>query len=309
VNLFTLFSGGGGGDIGAKNAGITSIGGIEYDAKIANVARQNGVEVTTADILECDPASFPKPDILHASPPCPNFSVAKVGAKETDNDLALARKVAEFIEVWRPKYFTLENVYLYRKSQSWAIIRDTLYKLGYSFSLDHVNFANFGVPQTRKRMMIRAVNGLGCFMPPPMPAPVKWVGWYEAVEDLIPTFKDDTFTDWQWKKIPDKYKTFLFNAKDSGSERGKGYRDIHEPAFTIQTSPNLLKAFLFEGRAGGNRDLQVKEKHEPSMTVANGDMPAFTTTASVAKRQTRGFMNGRIVRLPPPRISPVSNFA
>jgi DNA (cytosine-5)-methyltransferase 1 len=253
---FTLFTGGGGADIGMQLAGITPVGGIEYDPEIANVARANGLHVTTADILQCDPRDYPKPDILHASPPCPNFSLAKTNAEETEHDIAMAVKVAEFVEVMKPKYFTLENVYKYRQSKSWSIIRDALYRLGYGFSLDHVNFADLGVPQTRQRMIIRAVRG-AFFSPPSITKTVeKWIGWYKAVEDLIPTFEDDVFADWQWDRMPEKYKT-------------------------------LTKTFIVSGEnnTGGN------------LTIRRGDEPCYTLTATGYKRPTRGFMNGRVVRL------------
>ena len=293
----SLFTGGGGADIGLKDAGINMIGGIEYDSEIANVARLNGIEVTIADILECDANLFPGVDFLHASPPCPNFSIAKAGAKETEYDKALARKVSEFIEVMKPKYFTLENVYKYRKSESWAIIRDTLYKLGYGFSLDHVNFADLGVPQTRKRMIVRAIRGLGCFMPPPLLKPVKWVGWYEAVKDLVRTFEDDKFADWQLKRMPDDIKEHLLISRCHGGSEVQGTRNGLMPAFTITSNTGGHKAFIVSGGASNFIADGTSNDYGKSMTIVNGNMPAFTITASIEKRPTRGFINGRIVRL------------
>lgn len=144
MNGATLFSGFEGVGVGMKAAGVRHLYGIEYDNAIADVARKNGFHTITADILECNPADFERPDILHASPPCPNFSNAKAGAEETPHDMALAAKVAEFVTVLLPDFFTLENVYQYRTSRSWQTIARALLEHGYSFNYWHVNSANYG---------------------------------------------------------------------------------------------------------------------------------------------------------------------
>ena len=159
----SLFTGFGGWDVGARAAGFDLAWGVEYIPEIAAVANANlGGHVRVGDILDMDPTTFEQVDALHVSPPCPNFSVAKTGRGETENDIALGRKVAEFIMVHRPRIFTLENVWGYRHSESWVIILETLNSLGYWFDMAHVNAADFGVPQTRKRMIVRAVLGDGC---------------------------------------------------------------------------------------------------------------------------------------------------
>jgi DNA (cytosine-5)-methyltransferase 1 len=115
----SLFSGFGGADLAAIAAGLNPIWAVEYEADIAAVYRDNlGDHVTVADILTLDPKDFERPDFLHASPPCPNFSNAKANGEETEHDIALAQKVADFVTVLLPDFFTLENVYQYRESKS-----------------------------------------------------------------------------------------------------------------------------------------------------------------------------------------------
>ncbi len=141
----SLFSGGGGADIGAKAAGLELAWGVEYVPEIAEVANANlGQHIKVANILDCSPFNFDRVDVLHASPPCPSFSVAKAGGTETDLDIALARKVAEFATVLQPDVFTLENVQAYQKSKSWRIIEQALWGAGYWLSVNVVNFADMG---------------------------------------------------------------------------------------------------------------------------------------------------------------------
>ena len=114
------FTGFGGMTLGAIDARLTVVFGAEYDPKIAEVYRLNiGDHIRVCNLLEVDVSEFPRVDVFHASPPCPNFSNAKTNGKETENDIALSAKVAEYIAYHLPDVFTLENVYKYRQSKSW----------------------------------------------------------------------------------------------------------------------------------------------------------------------------------------------
>ena len=149
----TLFSGFDGVGCGMKAAGISHRWGIEWRDDVANVARANGFHSITADILTVDPHDMERVDFLHASPPCTNASVANAKAGETELDKALGCKTAEFVEVLRPTVFTLENVWQYRNFHAYKFILTTLERLGYWIDVQHVNSADFGVPQTRRRMI------------------------------------------------------------------------------------------------------------------------------------------------------------
>ena len=252
----TLFSGGGGFCLGMVAAGVDHAWGIEYDDKIAQVARDNGLATITADILQCNPAHFEPVDFLHASPPCPNFSNAKANAEETDNDKALAAKVCEFITELLPRVFTLENVYQYRNSQSWETIARTLLTHGYSLNYWHVNMANYGVPQTRQRMIaIARRDGMTPMLPPAthdekpqaqlFGAKRPWVGWYEAIDDLIPTLPDSEFAKWQLERLPDDFKESLCYINPNTNTHGDGYRLAGSPATTIPATRNESTARAF----------------------------------------------------------------
>lgn len=242
----SLFSGFGGADIGAMQAGLTPLWGVEYIPEIAAVANANlGNHIMVADILDLDPATFATVDVLHASPPCPNFSVAKAGAVETPHDLAMAQKVAAFVTTLRPRVFTLENVWGYRNSQSWAVIRDALYEAGYWLNVEHVNAADFGVPQTRKRMIVRAI--LGGWVPY-LPAPVSWVGWYAAIEDLLPTLPESKLAPWQLARLPDDLRQSLLWAHGPiADDEPPVMRQPDKPSMTLGTTSGPYNAVLIKG--------------------------------------------------------------
>lgn len=292
ITFASMFSGFGGADCGAIAAGMIPTWGIELDPKIAAVANRNlGEHVRVADILDCNPVDFPAVDVLHASPPCPNFSQAKTGGGETELDIALARKVAAFITTLQPRIFTLENVWGYRNSRSWAIIRETLNVAGYWHDIAHVNAADYGVPQTRKRMIVRAIRGAWV---PMLSEPETWIGWYAAIEDLIDDLPDTEFAPWQLARLPEEIKETLMLWNMGQTIRPVTTRSVHEPVHTVDTGmmrrPSSIPQAVLIG--GGNRSeafLQYakenrpsipgrKEATEPSMAIsatASGDMRAF----------------------------------
>jgi len=270
--IATLFSGGEGVGCGARAAGLRHLWGIEIDDAVAQVARDNGFNVETADIIEVDPTRYETPTVLHASPPCPSFSVAKQGRRETDDDIRIAQATARFIEELRPQYFTLENVWGYRKAESWAIIRDALNRCGYWFDLAHVNAADFGGPQTRKRMIIRAALGQ---MVPQLPAPEPWVGWHAAVEDLIPTLPDSEFAPWQLARMSTKLRESLL-VDSAGYLDGVVTRHRDEPANTIiaNHSRRPMRAFLIGSQNAGQKwNSGIKPEDTPAMTITAKQEP------------------------------------
>ena len=312
----TLFSGFGGVEIGMVAAGITPLWGIEYDHAIAAVARDNGHPVTTANILEVDPADFPAVDVLHASPPCPNFSQAKTGAGETDEDIALAAAVCWFIATLKPKVFTLENVLLYRKSVSFFWIVQVLHAGGYHVRWWHSNAANYGVPQTRKRLVLVAARDFvprrptathqdpATMVAEQLPlfsslSPLRpWVGWYETVEDLIPALPDSQFADWQIDRLPAWVIGLL--------KWGKGYKEDGEPYFSVTASlgdrpAHLPRAFLVDPN-NPSRDSTIRACDEPMVTVTATHMRRPITTPRVL------MPTGRVVQMTPRALARFQSF-
>lgn len=268
-----LFGGFGGATLGAKAAGLEPAWSIEMDAAIADVAQSNlGHRVYVRDILECDPMDFDAVDILHASPPCTNASVANASGGETQLDIALACKTAAFVTTLKPSVFTLENVWSYRNFTSWQIIEQALYGAGYWVSMEHVNAANFAVAQTRKRMIVRAIRG---GFVPYLAEPKPWVGWYAAIEDLLDTLPESQFAPWQLARLPQLLATTLVGV--NGYEGNVVTAQEVEPSMTITANHNQLglKAFLMPG--GGNTNF---DEAYPGRGCRYANEPAMTVTAT-----------------------------
>ena len=265
-------------------AGIDVRWGIEIDPRIAAVANANlGGHVRTANILAANPAEFEPVDVLHASPPCPNFSNAKTGAVETRNDMRLAGRVCWFLRVLQPRIFTLENVWYYRKSKSWNMIENRLHALGYWVHVAHVNMADFGVPQTRKRMIVRAVRGGWV---PMLPEPQPWVSWYDAISDLVDELPDTELAPWQLARLTEMPQVSSLFSEGIGKDRKSNdypliSRPVHAPAYTVTANHNMasMKALLV---SSGNSSKQL--------TVCNDQDPAMTVTASFDRTPARALL-------------------
>jgi DNA-cytosine methyltransferase len=272
----TIFTGFDGAGVGMAAAGIEMRWGIELEDKIAAVARMNGHHVITANILDCDPRTFEPVDCFHASPPCTRASLANStaelnedGLKECQLDIDLAMKTVEFIEILNPRIVTIENVWAYRKFQAFRGgkkcegILPALERMGYWVSLVHVNAADFGVPQTRKRLILRAVRGGWV---PALPEPEPWIGWYAAIEGLIPTLPESQFAPWQLERLPETLRNLLVNSAFPESN-GKKHFDAEEPSYTVDTQAiSRMRAFLVN-----SLDATTRPHDEPAQTVMSSD--------------------------------------
>lgn len=346
----TLFAGFEGAGLGMTAAGINHLWGIELDPAIAAVSQANGFNTIVANILDCDPDDYAGTAInyLHASPPCPSFSVANTNGSETVLDIALAQKTADFITVLLPDFFTLENVFGYRLSKSWEIIARALLTAGYSLNYWHICTADWGVPQTRRRMIVIARrDGIRPQLPPATHAEkpqaglfgslLPWVGWYEAIADLIPGLPESTFADWQLKRLTAELKdAFMIGGGNTQKENPTSKaRDVFAPAFSVaaNTKTGDVRAFILtqdydDSNTNDDRQVQVRRGDGPVTTIRasetasinlrafivdgklstsgdekllqilDGSSPAATAVASEsAMRDSRAHVAGRVVQM------------
>ena len=278
----TLFSGGGFAALGLQQAGYQVVGAVEYDTAIAACYAANVGPVEVQDLSVAPARYFARwagIDLLQASPPCPNFSRAKTGGYETVLDYRLAGTVCRAVRVIRPRTFLLENVRGYVHSASYARIVATVQALGYTIHAAILNSADYGVPQTRERLILRAVRT------GPVPAllpthrkrgdwfSAPWVGWYAAIEDLIDTLPPAVFAPWQVARLPDLLAAMgvLVASQNSGQEYGKLHRTGNEPALTgtAVTRPSPMpRAFLYPP-GNGDGTTPLRGAAAPSYTVVD----------------------------------------
>jgi DNA (cytosine-5)-methyltransferase 1 len=271
-----LFAGGGGVEAGLIEAGILPVMSVELDpdreklsSAIANIHEKNfaeyGCKIIRETVEQCAAEhfeGFPKnPFLLHSSNVCKGFSNANGEKGETRKDIDAAIAVVIAIRELNPENFTLEQVAGYQYSESFKTILDNLDELGYNTRWNIVNLADFGVPQSRSRLILRASrNG----EPIPLPPSVNRVSWDSAIEDLIPNLPDSTLTEGQQKAIASlenpKYPILIGRVGRSAEtirESGQTSFTLVSAIFTDQKLSNRSK-FANIVTSDGVKDLSIQ---------------------------------------------------
>jgi DNA (cytosine-5)-methyltransferase 1 len=175
--IISLFSGAGGMSLGFSQAGLKPVLGVDIDSDACQTYQENlGIEAFNLDLSQANPlleqhiSGTHHPFAIIGGPPCQGFSSA--GLKpDTDERNKLIFNYLAFVERLRPKWFIFENVeglLTYNYGKSIFDLVNEFIKIGYKVRLEKVNFAMYGLPQGRKRVVLIGNSmGLDFFLPPP----------------------------------------------------------------------------------------------------------------------------------------------
>jgi site-specific DNA-cytosine methylase len=136
---------------------------------VGNVCRRLGCVVTSldwdmpadirTDILDWDYRSYPPDsfDIIWASPPCTEYSVAKtVGVRKLDEANAIVKRTIEIIRYFNPRYWTMEN-------PQTGLLKHQSVVAGLPYN--DLDYCKYGMPY-RKRT--RLWNNIEAWIPKPL---------------------------------------------------------------------------------------------------------------------------------------------
>jgi DNA (cytosine-5)-methyltransferase 1 len=112
--------------------------------------------------LERLPENNRQVDLIIGGPPCQTFSIAGRARKgraamEEDPRSRLYLQYAEFLKRYQPRMFVFENVLgmlSFRQSQQYNLIRAAFEEVGYHMDVREWNARDFGVLQSRDRLII-----------------------------------------------------------------------------------------------------------------------------------------------------------
>lgn len=161
--VLSLFSGAGGFSYGFSMAGLKPVFGVEinkdacqsYELNIGSHCHQIDLGTIKPTVLAEMTGGKP-PFMVIGGPPCQGFSTA--GPRNaTDPRNQLIFNYLGIVERLAPRWFIFENVEGVLTSGGGQdlvrLVREFL-RIGYSVKLQKVNLAAYGVPQTRKRVLI-----------------------------------------------------------------------------------------------------------------------------------------------------------
>lgn len=160
--LVSLFSGCGGLDYGLVKAGYQVIWANDFDHWSCQTYKRNfGDHIVEKSITQIKFNDIPDCDIMTGGFPCQDFSMIwKRGGLETDRG-NLYKYFVKAVEIKQPKVFIAENVKgLLTANGGKAITKivDDFADLGYTVEANLYNFADYGAPQLRERVLIVGVR-------------------------------------------------------------------------------------------------------------------------------------------------------
>ena len=110
LTFFSTHSGAGGACLGARDAGLQSVGGVEIDSYCVDLHRANfGDGIRYESILDTVTEELPDFDFLWTSPSCQKFSGSNRDGGETALDIAISHKLAEIINRKRPRSTKIQS--------------------------------------------------------------------------------------------------------------------------------------------------------------------------------------------------------
>jgi len=158
MRIVSLFSGAGGLDLGLSKAGhqIVWANDIDPDA-VATYKHNIDPIIQLDDINNVDFSKLPESDVVVGGFPCQGFSMANLRRSVEDDRNHLYKAFCKAVATIKPKYFIAENVKGILSLGGGAIIEqivEDFKSIGYFVEVFKVNMADYGVPQTRQRVLI-----------------------------------------------------------------------------------------------------------------------------------------------------------
>lgn len=164
IKFIDLFAGIGGFHQAMKSFGGKCVFACDIDSDCRKTYEKNYGIQPAGDITKISASDIPLHDILFAGFPCQSFS--KAGKRlgfEDETKGTLFFDICRILEYHKPKYAVLENVRnlaTHDHGNTWRVIHDKLYSLGYNLLPEPVVFSPhyIGIPQHRERVYIMCVR-------------------------------------------------------------------------------------------------------------------------------------------------------
>lgn len=263
MTIISLFSGAGGLDLGLIQGGNEVVWANDFDRDAVESYRYNiGDHIQFGDIKDVGVADIPNADVVVGGFPCQGFSQANQLRSVDDGRNQLYRFFLKVVNAKRPKFFIAENVkgiLSLGKGEAIKRIMADFTDAGYDVELHLVNMADYGVPQTRQRVIIVGQrNDLGNEMlfrfPQPThdrknPALKPWVSIEKALSKYPDPDSPNKVVNHEYSSYKVEYRNFTGHRKT----------DPHKPCPTILARGNGGGGVCAIPHYNGKRRLTIRE--------------------------------------------------
>lgn len=290
LSMVDLFSGCGGLSLGFREEGFNILFAAEnHEPAFETYTRNLGDH---CQLLDVDPrVDLPQASVVIGGPPCQGFSSA---GQRSPGDVrnSLVKVFAEIVARFKPRAFVMENVEGFLTAEKGARVFELLKIVigaGYRVHIRKINFANYGVPQHRKRIIV--IGGLG--WDPTFPCPTTWAFGAPGTErnyvDLppCPTLADALEALPAATSDPSKFPAdHVFKApSDSDLQRvrrlkpGQTMRDLPEEfwhsTYRKRAFRRVMDGMPTEKRGGAPAGIRRLSYDEPSKAITSGAIREF----------------------------------
>lgn len=163
MKAIDLFCGAGGFSVGFERAGIDVLYGFDVaERAIKSFEENHDASGVLHDISDGVPEEMEdiEVDIVFGSPPCKGFSDARGSRRLDDERNQLVFSFIQWVDHFQPKFVMMENVagMTTISEEFLEAIEKEYSEAGYNVEWETLNAADFGVPQTRERVIYFGVR-------------------------------------------------------------------------------------------------------------------------------------------------------
>ncbi len=257
MKVISLFSGAGGLDLGLVQSGHTILWANDNDIDACETYRNNiGNHIVCSDIEDVDLNTLPNADVIVGGFPCQGFSMANKSRSIDDERNKLYKYFVKVVATKKPKYFLAENVrgiLSLEKGEAIKTIVNDFKKIGYDVQYQLFNMANYGVPQTRQRVIIAGTReDLENRFSFPLSTHTKdsWINIAEALSEIPePLYENETIPNHIYSKYKITNRNFIGHRKT----------DPQKPSPTILARGNGKGGVCAIQHPNNHRRMSVRE--------------------------------------------------